>query len=47
MAEDLGCPFCGSDYASRSRRRWWEKLWHLVSGKLPYRCDICGRRFWT
>jgi hypothetical protein len=42
----ISCPWC-SDFTSirRSRRRLWDLPRYLL-GKRPYRCRICGNRFY-
>ena len=42
------CPHCGKQSALRSRRKHFlERLRTRLSGKVPFRCERCGLRFWA
>jgi len=42
------CKYCGTHTAHRSRRKTFlEKLRSRLTGKLPFRCKRCHRRFWA
>ena len=42
----ISCPWC-SEFTSvrRSHRRFWDLPRYLL-GKRPYRCKLCGHRFY-
>ena len=42
--EPLYCPNCGLSDVRRSRRRWTDLIFYML-GQVPYRCQICNRRF--
>jgi hypothetical protein len=47
MAKSLVCPKCGCTDVSRSRRRWYDKLFSWF-GYYPFTCDEmeCEKRFY-
>jgi len=46
--EFFDCKYCGTNTAHRSHRRnFLEKLRSRLTGKLPFRCNRCRRRFWV
>jgi hypothetical protein len=46
-SEGLECAHCGSQAAVRAhRKRPWEFLRTRLTGKVPFRCRQCHRRFW-
>jgi DNA-directed RNA polymerase subunit RPC12/RpoP len=40
------CPHCGCRHVLRSHRRTMEKPFLRFFHLIPYRCDVCGRRFY-
>ncbi|HWC89149.1 MAG TPA: hypothetical protein VG433_05830 [Pirellulales bacterium] len=40
----LKCPRCSGIHLSRTRGKWWHRLWSLF-GLHIYRCKDCGNRF--
>ena len=41
------CPKCGSPNVRESQAHSWiDALRHHVTGKVPYRCRVCRRRWW-
>jgi len=44
----INCKFCGTNTALRSHRKhFFEYLRSRLTGKVPYRCHRCHRRFWA
>lgn len=42
------CPHCVKQSALRSHRRnFIERLRAKITGKVPFRCERCGERFWA
>jgi hypothetical protein len=46
-ADFKNCRRCGSTKTAQSRRRWYDRWRAFASGKRPYRCFDCHRRFWA
>jgi hypothetical protein len=45
--EGLDCVRCGAQTAMRCHRKFpWEFLRTRLTGKVPFRCQRCRRRFW-
>ncbi len=43
----VACKYCGTDTAFRSHRKHFlEFLRTRLTGKVPFRCHRCDRRFW-
>ena len=40
------CPHCGCQHVVRSHRRSMEKPFLRLFHVIPYRCDVCERRFY-
>ena len=41
------CPRCKTPVSTRSRMRWYERLFWAVTQARLYRCLACGRRYWA
>jgi hypothetical protein len=45
---ELDCMYCGTNTALRSHRKhFFEYLRTRLTGKVPFRCRRCHRRFWA
>jgi hypothetical protein len=42
----FNCPKCRSTKTARSRVRWYQAWRAALTGRQPYRCFDCGRKFW-
>jgi len=38
------CDACGKNRCYRIHRRWWERLYTVMSGKVPFQCQDCGHK---
>jgi DNA-directed RNA polymerase subunit RPC12/RpoP len=45
---EFECKYCGTQTAFRSHRKhFFEFLRTRLTGKVPFRCNRCERRFWA
>jgi hypothetical protein len=45
---EFDCMYCGTNTAFRSHRKhFFEFLRTRLTGKVPFRCHRCNRRFWA
>lgn len=40
------CPVCASTYCRRSARHGYRDLLRRLAGRFPWRCNLCGGRFY-
>jgi hypothetical protein len=40
------CPHCLTPSLVRSHRHWYDWPRYLLTKQLPYRCRVCGERYW-
>jgi hypothetical protein len=42
----ISCPWCSETTSIRRSHKRWQDLPRYLLGQRPYRCRICGKRFY-